>query len=98
MTSKTARTVTGDKIKFESEIIIPVSLNGITKTLKVFVLKNTENLFGSDWFQKFNLWDQPINTFCQKVECITAEAEKIPRSIFSWSCQSTKIKEKFELK
>ena len=77
MTSTTARTVTGDKIKFESEIIIPVSLNGITKKLKVFILKKTENLFGSDWFQKFNLWDQPINTFCLKVECITAEAEKI---------------------
>ena len=27
MTSKTARTVTEDKIKFEGEIIIPVSLN-----------------------------------------------------------------------
>ena len=39
MTSKTARTVTGDKIKFEGEIIIPVSLNGITKKLKVFVQK-----------------------------------------------------------
>ena len=77
MTNKTARTVTGDKIKFEGGIIIPVSLNGITKKLKVFVLKNTENLFGSDWFQKFNLWDQLINTFCQKVECITAEAEKL---------------------
>ena len=77
MTSKTARTVTGDKIKFIGEIIIPVSLNVITKKSKVFVLKNTENLFGSDWFQKFNLWDQPIDTFCQKVECITTEAEKI---------------------
>ena len=76
MTSKTARTVTGDKIKCEGEMIIPVSLNGITKKLKVFVLKNTENLFGSDWFQKINLWDQPINTFCQKVESITTEAEK----------------------
>ena len=77
ITSKTVRTVTGDKIKFEGEMIIPVSLNGIIKKLKVFVLKNIENLFGSDWFQKFNLWDQSINTFCQKVECITAEAEKI---------------------
>ena len=76
MTSKTARTVTGDNIKFEGEIIIQVSLNCITKKLKVFVLKNTENLLGSDWFQKFNLWDQPIITFCLKVECITAEAEK----------------------
>ena len=35
MTSKTARTVTGDKIKFEGEIIIPVSLNGITKKLSL---------------------------------------------------------------
>ena len=69
--------VTGDKIKSEDEIIIPESQNGITKKLKVFALKNTENLFGSDWFQKFNLWDQPINTFCQKVECITTAAEKI---------------------
>ena len=66
MTSKTSRTVTGDKIKFEGGIIIPLSPNGITKKLKVFVLKNTENLFGSDRFQKFNLWDQPINTFCPK--------------------------------
>ena len=67
MTSKTMRTVTGVKIKLEGEIIIPVSLNGIIKKLKVFVLKNTENLFELDWFQKFNLWDQPINAFCQKV-------------------------------
>ena len=44
MTSKAARTVTGDKIKFEGEIIIPVSVNGRTKKSK--------NLFGSDWFQK----------------------------------------------
>ena len=47
MINKTTR-ITGDKIKFEGEIIIPVSLNGITKKLKVFILKNTENLFGSD--------------------------------------------------
>ena len=61
MTIKTARTVSGDKIKFEGEIIIPVSLNGITKKLKVFVMKNTEHFLGSKWFQKFYLWDQPIN-------------------------------------
>ena len=35
MTSKTARKVTGDKIKLEGEIIIPVSLNSITKKIKV---------------------------------------------------------------
>ena len=106
MTNKTVRMVTGDKIKFEGEIIIPVSLNGITKKLKVFILKNTENLFGSDCFQKFNLWDQPINTFCQKVECITAEAEKIkmelegsfPEVFSAGLGKCTIIKAKFELK
>ena len=106
MTSKTARTVTGDKIKFEGEIIISVLLNGITKKLKVFVLKNRENLFGSDWFQKFNLWDQPINKFGQNVECITAEAEKIkmelkrsfPEVFSAGLGKCTKIKAKFELK
>ena len=106
MTSKTARTVTWDKIKFEGEIIIPVSTNGITKKLKIFVLKNTENLFGSDWFQKLNLWDQPINTFCQKVECITGETEKIkmelkgsfPEVFSAGFGKCTKIKAKFQLK
>ena len=34
MTSKTERTLTGDKIQFEDEIIIPVSLNGIIKKIK----------------------------------------------------------------
>ena len=106
MSSKTAWTVTGDKIKFEGEIIIPVSLNGMTQKLKVFVLKNTENLFGSDWFQKFDLWDQPINTFGQNVECITAKAEKInmelkgnfPEVFLAGLGKCTKIKAKFELK
>ena len=55
MTSKMAQTATGDKIKFEGKMIIPVSLNDITKKSKVFVQKNTENLFGSDWFQKFKV-------------------------------------------
>ena len=70
------------------------------------MLKNTENLFGSDWFQKFNLWDQSINTFCQKVECITAKAEKIKMElkgsfpeVFSTGLgKCTKIKAKCELK
>ena len=106
MTSKTAWTVTGDRIKFEGEIIIPVSLNGITKKLKVFIQKNTENLFGLDWFQKFNLSDKLINTFCQIVDCITTKAEKIKMElkgsfpeIFSAGLgKCTKIKAKFELK
>ena len=63
-------------------------------------------MFGLDWFQKFNLWDQPINTFCQKVESITTEAEKIkmelegnfPEVFSAGLGKCTKIKAKFELK
>ena len=66
MTSKTARTVTEDKIKFEGKIIIPVSLNGITKKSKVFILKNSENLFGSDWFQSLISWINQLSRFAKK--------------------------------
>ena len=65
-TSKTAKTVTGTKIKFVGELSTKVTFNGTTKKLKLFVLKNTENLFGTDWIQEFNLWDLTINTFLSK--------------------------------
>ena len=50
--------------------------------------------------------DQPINTFCQKVECITAEAESckmelkgnFPEVFSAGLGKFTKIKAKFELK
>ena len=40
MASKTVRTVTEDRIKREGEIIIPVSLDGLIKKLKVFAPLN----------------------------------------------------------
>ena len=63
-------------------------------------------MFGSDWFQKFNLCDQPIYTFCEKVECISAEAEKLkmelkgsfPKVFSAGLGKCNKIKAKFELK
>ena len=53
--SKGARTVTGDEIKFEGEVILPINLNGTTKKLKIFVIKESENLLGTDFIEKFNL-------------------------------------------
>ena len=76
-TTKIARSVTGDKIKFEGEIIVNVTLNNKTKKMKLFVLKNTNNLFGSDAIQEFELWNSPINTFCKKVEQSTADSNKL---------------------
>ena len=45
------------------------------------MLRNTNNLFGTDWIQKFELWDTPISDFCQKVDNLTAEAEKLKKDL-----------------
>ena len=54
------------KIKFEGELITNITFQRKTLKLKTFVLKNTENLFNTDWMEKFKLWDMAINSFCQK--------------------------------
>ena len=72
-TNKTACAVTGDKMKFEGELTLPVTLNGTTKKVKVFVQKKSKNLCGMDWMERFKLWDQPINNFCHKIENSTTE-------------------------
>lgn len=64
---KIARTVTGDKIKLEGEIWVNVTFNNKIKQMRIFVMKNTNNLFGTDAITKFNLWDMPINSFCNKI-------------------------------
>ena len=76
-TNKTARAVTGDKIKFEGELKLPVTLNGSTKKVEVFVHQQSENLFGTDWMERFKLWDQPINNLCNKIENPTTEAQEL---------------------
>ena len=78
-TKKVACSVTGERIRFESEVTTSVTLKIKTLKLKMFVLRNTNNLFGTDWIQKFELWDSPISDFCQKVDNITAEAEKLKK-------------------
>ena len=50
-TKKTARSVTSDSINILGELVLSVTLNGITKKLKAYVLKNTDNLFGTDWIE-----------------------------------------------
>ncbi len=40
-TNKTARAVTGEKIKFDGELTQPVTLNGTTKKVKVFLHKQS---------------------------------------------------------
>ncbi len=80
-TKKVARSVTGERIRFKGE----VTLKGKTLKFKMFVLRNTNNLFGTDWIQKFELRDSPISDFCQKVDNLTAEAQKLKKDLKSRS-------------
>ena len=52
---KTEKAVNGTLINFEGEVNTNVTLLGKTKKLEMYVLKNTENLFGSDWMYEFSL-------------------------------------------
>ena len=81
--SKIARSVTGEKIKSEGELIINTAFTGKTFKLKLLILKNTNNLFGTNWMTQFQLWDLPVNSYCQKKkkknENLYAEVEKLKK-------------------
>ena len=70
-TDKTAKSVTGENINILGEVTLTVTLNGVTKKLKAYVLEHSDNLFETDWIEKFNLWDCPISTLCRKIESTT---------------------------
>ena len=78
---KTAKSVTGKNINILGEVILTVTQNGVTKKLKVYVLKNSNNLFGTDWIEKFNLWDCPKTTFCRKIESTTSNSVNLKKEL-----------------
>ena len=79
--SKIARSVTGGGgIKFEEELIIN-TFNGKTLKLKLFVLKNSNNLLVTDRVTQFKLWDLHVNSYCQKIENLNAETEKLKKEL-----------------
>ena len=104
-TTKSARSVTGDKIKFEEELITKITFKGKTLKSKVYIMKNTNNLFGSDLIENFRLWDMQWNSFCKKVEDLTIETEKFKElkeiypDVFSGGLRKCiKVVAKFETK
>ena len=62
-------------------------------------------LFGTDWMTQFQLWDLPVNSYCQKIENLSTEVEKLKKElkvaypeIFSGGLgRCTKMMAKFEL-
>ena len=94
-TNKTARAVTGDKMKFKGELTLPVTLNGTTKKVKVFVHKQSENLVGTDWMEHFQLWSQSINNFCHQRENSTTEAQEFKVELKENALPACKKKRKY---
>ena len=44
----------------------------------MFILNS---LFGTDWMTQFQLWDLPVNLYCQKIENLYAETEKLKKEL-----------------
>ena len=82
--SKIARSVTREKIKFEGELITNATFNG--KILKI--VHNTNNLLGIDWMTQFQLWNLPVLILSKngKLEYRRWETKKIayPEILTSW--------------
>ena len=54
------------------ETVINVFFNGKERKLKVFVMRNAQNLFETDWMEEFDLFNVPINTFCNEIKGTTS--------------------------
>ena len=100
---KIANGVTGEKLKFMWESFIIFFFNGKERKLKAFVVRNAQNLFGSNCMEKFDLFNGPINTFCNKIVDTTKSSDKLKKKelkikfleIFSeglWFCSKDKVK------
>ena len=74
--------------------------------LRLFVIKITINLFGTDWVEQFKLWNSPISLFCQEIKGFINDAESLKKELkiefseeFSRGLgRCSKMKAKFELK
>ena len=74
--------------------------------MRIFVMPNTNNLFGTDAITKFNLWDLPISSFCNKIkeykddpQIIKEEIKKTFPEVFSEGLgRCTKMTAKIKLK
>ena len=76
-TEKVTRSVSERKLNLKSEFTYNVSF--IEKTFKseVHMQPGMTNLFGTDWIALFDLWEVPVNSFCNKINVEKIKKEKI---------------------
>ena len=110
-TSKIAKGVSGKRLKFKGEFNCSVSLGSKTFSSKVSVVPGINScLFGIDWIVLFDLWELPINSFCNRVsvsekknskqneDFLTVLKSKFPRVFSEGLGVCTKTEVNFELK
>ena len=69
-------------------------------------MRNAQNLFGADWMEEFDLFNVPINNFCNKIDGTMTSSDKLKKEvkikfleIFSEGLRfCSKFKAKFEIK
>ena len=43
-------------------------------------MRSAQNLFGTDWMEEFDLFNDPINTFCNKIDGTTTSSDKLKKN------------------
>ena len=79
--TKIAKGVIVEKLKFMRENFINVFFNEKERILKAFVMRNAQNLFGTDWIEEFHLFNVPINNFCNKIDGTTTCSHKLKKEL-----------------
>ena len=71
----------------------------------MFVMRNINNPFGTDWMEQSQFWDVPIYSFGKKIQNLTTEADKLKEEfkgtfpeVFSGGLGRCKMSAKSELK
>ena len=72
---KIAHSVTGKILRFKGEFNCFEEFSGKTMKTKVFLMKESSNLFRTDWMNQFNLWDIPISSYCIEINVLSSDTE-----------------------
>ena len=59
--NKIARSVTRENLKIVEELITNATVKENNLKLKMLVTRNTNNLFGTDWMEQFQIWDMILS-------------------------------------
>ncbi|XP_055604442.1 uncharacterized protein K02A2.6-like [Uranotaenia lowii] len=62
-----ASTASGQPLKLQAECTCDISINGVCRSARFFIVKQPLHLMGIDLINLFNLWSIPMNQFCNQL-------------------------------